>query len=159
MVQLTRRQALAGATAGLSLLEGASLLERDPGEVDGSDPPAAARQPEGVAPLTGREVQVLDSFGLEGKKDECGGLSGLRAPTVNMCFPPLVWQTYDVDYRTGKVDPETKKPGPPTITVVHNGVKVHDSVELKGGASQGGLHLQNHGNPVVYRNIWVVEMK
>lgn len=109
--------------------------------------------------VCGREVQVLDSFGLQGKADECGGLYGQRAPDVNMCFPPLVWQTYDIEHRAGKIDPETKKQGSPTITVIHNGVKIHDNVELKGGASKGIIHLQDHGNPVVYRNIWVVEMK
>lgn len=109
--------------------------------------------------LLGREIQVLDSFGLEGKNNECGGLYGFRAPDVNMCFPPLAWQTYDVEYRTGKLDPTTKKQGSPRVTVLHNGVLVHDAVELKGGSNQGNIHLQNHGNPVVYRNLWLVELK
>jgi len=109
--------------------------------------------------LLGREVQVLDSFGLKGVNDECGGLYGFRAPDVNMCFPPLVWQTYDIEYRTGKIDADTKKQGSPRITVSHNGVLIHENIELKGGGNQGNIHLQNHGNPVVYRNIWLLELK
>ena len=109
--------------------------------------------------LLGREIQVLDSFGLKGENNECGGLYGQRAPDVNMCLPPLVWQTYDVEFRTGPLDPKTKKQGSPRITVRHNGVLVHENVELKGGANQGVINLQNHGNPVVYRNIWIVEIK
>jgi hypothetical protein len=109
--------------------------------------------------VLGREVQVLDSFGLKGENNECGGLYGSRAPDVNMCLPPLVWQTYDIECRSGKVDAETKKQGSPSITVQHNGVTVHDNVELKGAGNQGVIHLQDHGNPLVYRNIWLVELK
>ncbi|MSQ96087.1 MAG: DUF1080 domain-containing protein [Gemmataceae bacterium] len=109
--------------------------------------------------VCGREVQVLDSFGLKGENNECGGIYSERAPNVNMCYPPLVWQTFDIEHRAGKVDPETKKQGSPRITVRHNGVLIHENVELKGGGNQGNLHLQNHGNPVVYRNVWLVEVK
>lgn len=109
--------------------------------------------------VCGREVQVLDSFGLKGDMGECGGLYGQRACDVNMCLPPLVWQTFDIEHRAGKVDPDTKKQGSPTITVRHNGVIIHENIELKGGANQGNINLQNHGNPVVYRNVWLVELK
>lgn len=109
--------------------------------------------------LLGREIQVLDSFGLKGDNNECGGLYGLRAPDVNMCYPPLMWQTYDVEFRAGKLDPNTKKQEAARITVMHNGVIIHDNVELKGAPAQGNIHLQNHGNPVVYRNIWILESK
>ena len=105
------------------------------------------------------EIQVLDSFGLKGENNECGGIYGSRAPNVNMCLPPLVWQTYDVEYRTGKIDPDTKKQTGPFVTVLHNGVLVHDYVDLKGSSAPGPILLQNHGDPVVYRNIWVVELK
>jgi hypothetical protein len=110
--------------------------------------------------VCGREVQVLDSFGLKGDKNECGAIYNELAPSVNMCLPPLVWQTYDIEHRRGKIDPDTKKQGPPTITVRHNGVLVIDNFELKGGANQGNINLQDHsGDPVVYRNIWLVELK
>jgi hypothetical protein len=102
------------------------------------------------------EIQVLDSFGLEGKSDECGGFYGRKAPNVNMCFPPLTWQTYDVELKSGSADPKSKKQTA-RVTVLHNGVKIHENLEFPSG--EGHLHLQNHGNPVFYRNIWVVELK
>jgi hypothetical protein len=110
--------------------------------------------------VCGREVQVLDSFGLKGQaSNDCGAIYSIRAPNVNMCFPPLAWQTYEIVHRAGKVDPKTKKQGLPTITVHHNGVLIHENVELKGSANSGNIYLQNHGDPVVYRNVWLVELK
>jgi len=100
----------------------------------------------------GKEIQVLDSFALEGKKDECGGIYGSAAPLVNMCFPPLSWQTYDVDFKTGDADAKNKT----LATVFHNGVKIHDSIPWN---ASGNINLQNHGNPVFYRNIWLIEAK
>jgi lysophospholipase L1-like esterase len=100
--------------------------------------------------VQGFEVQVLDSFGLEGKNNECGALYGRARPAVNMCYPPLSWQTFDV---------EIKEAGGNTVlTVRHNGVTVHDHVVLrKGPPRPASILLQNHGNPVVYRNIWFAE--
>jgi 6-phosphogluconolactonase len=103
-----------------------------------------------------QEIQVLDSFGLEGKNNECGGFYGRKEPKVNMCYPPLSWQTYDVLWKTDSTDPKTKKPIA-HVTVQHNGVTIHDGLDYP--ASEGPIHLQNHGNPVFYRNIWVVELK
>ena len=108
------------------------------------------------------EVQMLDSFGLEGKNNECGGVYSVAAPGVNMCLPPLEWQTYDIEF-TGPRFEGDKKITNPRMTVRHNGVVIQDNVEIPkitpGGPQQqerpvGPLHLQNHGNPVRYRNIY-----
>lgn len=115
------------------------------------------------------EVQVLDSFGLKGVDNECGGIYQESAPKVNMCLPPLVWQTYDIEFQAAKFDGDGKKTSPAMVTVVHNGVTIHDQLKLKaptpGGKfnkelpEPGALFLQNHSDPVVFRNIWIVEMK
>ena len=112
------------------------------------------------------EVQMLDSFGLEGKHNECGGSYSVKDPDVNMAFPPLSWQTYDVEYTAAKFEGD-KMVSAPRVTVKHNGVVVHKDVELPGnrsttaapskpGPEPGPVYLQNHGNPVRYRNIWAV---
>jgi len=113
------------------------------------------------------EVQVLDSFGLTGENNECGGLYSLKAPAVNMCLPPLSWQTYDMDFTAAKYEGD-KKIKTARVTIKHNGVPIYDDTEIPsltpGGApseapGRGPLYMQDHGNPVVYRNIWVVEKK
>ena len=117
--------------------------------------------------LQGRyEVQMLDSFGLEGKHNECGGIYEIRDPDVNMCFPPLQWQTYDIQFTQAQFDDRGNKIANAKLTVRHNGVLIHENVEVprttraapvgKEGPTPGFLHLQDHGNPVRYRNIWVV---
>jgi hypothetical protein len=111
------------------------------------------------------EVQILDSFGLSGEHNECGGLYKEKAPDLNMAYPPLTWQTYDIEYRAGKQEsPDGDVIEPTRVTVLHNGVVIHDEVELQpirpGRAKevQGPIMLQDHGNPVFYRNIWVEEL-
>jgi 3-keto-disaccharide hydrolase len=112
------------------------------------------------------EVQVLDSFGLEGKMDECGGIYTVAPPRVNMCFPPIAWQTYDIDFAAARFDAAGKKVKDATLTVRHNGVLVHDGVkvdhtttaapERDESPKPGPIHLQDHGSPVRYRNVWLV---
>ena len=112
------------------------------------------------------EIQVLDSFGLKGENNECGGFYSIREPDVNMCFPPLVWQTYDIDFTAPKYEKD-KKVANAKITVKHNGVVIHDNVELphgtpgrkEEGPAPRPFYLQGHGNKVEYRNIWVEEKK
>jgi len=102
--------------------------------------------------IQGKEVQVLDSFGLTGANNECGAFYSEAKPAVNMCLPPLAWQTYDVEIKEGD--------GKTVATVLHNGVKVHDDFVIqKRAPTPTSINLQNHGNPVVYRNIWWVEAK
>ena len=110
------------------------------------------------------EVQVLDSFGLEGKDNECGGIYSIAEPSVNMCLPPLAWQTYDIDFKAAQYDSSGKKTANARVTLRHNGVVILDDLELTHGTpgrhdegpEPDGVYLQNHGNPVAFRNIWVV---
>ncbi|HAY79437.1 MAG TPA: DUF1080 domain-containing protein [Planctomycetaceae bacterium] len=111
------------------------------------------------------EVQVLDSFGLDGKDNECGGIYQVSKPIVNMCLPPLAWQTYDIDFTAAKYDKDGKKTANARVTVKHNGVTIHDDLELPKqtpgrhaeGPTADSLFMQDHSNPVAFRNIWVVE--
>ena len=114
------------------------------------------------------EVQMLDSFGLAGKQNECGGLYSVKDPDVNMCYPPLQWQTYDIQYTAARFDDKGKLTKHPRVTVKHNGVVIHNDVELPGNRSTtaapskpgpvaGPIYLQNHGCPMRYRNIWAVK--
>jgi hypothetical protein len=117
--------------------------------------------------LQGRyEVQMLDSFGLAGKNNECGGIYTIKEPDVNMCFPPLAWQTYDIKYTAARYDGDGELLKKPRVTVRHNGVLVHSDVELPSdkptraaplqpSPEPGPVYLQDHGDPVRYRNIWV----
>jgi hypothetical protein len=114
------------------------------------------------------EVQVLDSYGLEGADNECGGIYQIARPAANMCFPPLEWQTYDMTFQAPRFGPQGEKLASARLTVVHNGVTIHDNLELPrvtpGGVSDkegqaGPLLLQDHGNPVQYRNLWVETLK
>jgi Domain of Unknown Function (DUF1080) len=111
------------------------------------------------------EVQILDSFGLDGVDNECGGLYKQTAPSVNMCLPPLSWQTYDIWFTAARFAADGKsKIANARITALHNGVPIHSRREITaktgGGKVEGPedfpISLQDHGNPVTFRNFWLV---
>ncbi|WP_157605463.1 3-keto-disaccharide hydrolase [Schlesneria paludicola] len=111
------------------------------------------------------EVQVLDSFGLELKFNDCASLYRFKTPDLNMSFPPLRWQTYDINFTAARFSADGQKCCKAQITVRHNGVVVHNQLALEnktGGGSVEGpnplpILFQNHKNPVLYRNIWIVD--
>ena len=113
------------------------------------------------------ETQILDSFGLVPKIDECAAIYGIVPPRINMCYPPLSWQTYDIDFAAAEYK-DGKKVKTAHLTVLHNGVEVQKNTEaahattaspVNEGPEPGPVYLQNHGNPVRFRNIWLVEKK
>jgi len=118
--------------------------------------------------LQGRyEIQILDSCGVRipGKGD-CGAVYDQHAPLVNVCGPALAWQTYDVVFRMargGKDLPEE----PARLTLLHNGIVIHNNVPLRGATKRalderlhepGPLRLQDHGDPVAFRNLWAIHL-
>ncbi|HOC69156.1 MAG TPA: DUF1080 domain-containing protein [Candidatus Hydrogenedentes bacterium] len=117
----------------------------------------------GVYVLGRYEVQVLDSFGSEPKDNLCGGIYQFAVPAVDAVLPPLQWQTYDITFTAPEFDTAGNKIKNARIHVLHNGLLIHDDVELASGtpggisdqeAAAGSLLLQDHGNPVRFRNIW-----
>jgi len=110
------------------------------------------------------EVQILDTFGLEGVENECGALYKTRRPDVNMCLPPLTWQTYDIEFRAARFDAQGNKIADARLTLRHNGVLIHNNVAIphktgagrKEGPEPRPILLQNHHNPVRYRNLWLI---
>jgi hypothetical protein len=101
------------------------------------------------------EVQVLDSYQNDTYPDgQAGALYGKFPPLVNASRKPGEWQAYDIIAELPKVE-SNKVTRPGRITVLHNGVVVHHAAEFNGKFGEFGIHLQDHGNPVRYRNIWV----
>lgn len=114
------------------------------------------------------EVQILDSYGLEGYNNECGALYKVAAPMVNACAPPLQWQTYDIEYRAPRYDADGNLVEVPTMTVLHNGVVIHNAQPMPwitgwkekdrlapAPADPGPIQLQAHNNYMQFRNIWI----
>ena len=123
-----------------------------------------ARSNSGVY-LHGRyEIQVLDSYGMEPASNLCGGIYQVAAPLVNASKPAGEWQSYDIIFRAPRFDGEQNVTEPARVTVIHNGIVIHNNLALP-GTTPGGLDrevvvegpilLQDHGDPVRYRNIWI----
>jgi len=114
------------------------------------------------------EIQVLDSHGwkVPGKGD-CGAVYDQFAPLVNACLPALHWQTYDIVFRAARVDAAGQVQEHARVTLLHNGVVIHNNLVVKGptgGAidqkvgEPGPLLLQDHSNPMQFRNVWFVRL-
>jgi len=114
------------------------------------------------------ELQVLDSWKNATYVDGmAGAIYGQNPPSVNASVKPGEWNSYDVQWHAPKFDADKKLVKPARITVIWNGIKVQDNYELVGvvshvkatkyqpHADKLPLHLQNHGDKVRYRNIWV----
>jgi len=121
-----------------------------------------ARGNSGVFQQGRYEIQVLDSYGIEDPgTGDCGAVYNQAAPLVNACKPPRSWQTYDITFRAPRFDEEGKAVEKAHVTVIHNGIIVQNNQEIKGptwGDTFGKLVLQDHGNPVQYRNVWILPL-
>lgn len=113
------------------------------------------------------EIQILDSFGVVEGVHDCGVLYAQITPTINMCYPPLTWQTYDIDFTAARYDATGHKTKLGRCTVKFNGVTILDDVEIKGSTPGGipespdpaSIYLQAHGHPVFFKNVWIVDKK
>jgi hypothetical protein len=138
-----------------------------PSEVKGS---GQGRGNSGIYLMGRYEVQVLDSYENQTYFDgQCGAIYKQQPPTVNVCRKPGEWQTYDILFTAPRFNDDATVKTPGYVTVLHNGVLIHNHFELLGGtyferpaayAKHGekeALHIQFHGNPVRFRNIWIRE--
>lgn len=125
-----------------------------------------ARGNSGVYVNGAYEIQVLDSYGLPGVDNECGGIYQISRPAVNACLPPTFWQTYDIEFTAPRFDAEGKKVKNARLNVVQNGILIYNDLELPHATAGAinpserdvvGLLLQDHGDKVQFRNIWVYE--
>jgi len=114
------------------------------------------------------EVQVLDSFGDAPGVGTCGAIYSIAVPPPGACLPPGEWQTYDITFKAPRFDANGKKTEDAVITVLHNGMTLYDNMVLPhttpGGVSgdesaHGPLMLQNHGDEVRFRNVWVLPLE
>ncbi|MFT7676496.1 MAG: hypothetical protein ACI8QC_000467 [Planctomycetota bacterium] len=136
-----------------------------PAEVKGA---SQGRGNSGVFFFGRYEIQVLDSYENPSYPDgQCASIYGQYPPRVNACRAPGVWQTYDIVFRAPRFAEDGSVSEPARVTVMHNGIFVHVDQPMIGStahrnvgkyskhADKGSIQLQDHGNPVRYRNIWI----
>ncbi len=115
------------------------------------------------------EIQVLDSYGIENpRNDDCSGIYSIQAPLCNACLPAEEWQTYDIIFRAPRFNQYGEITEDGRITLLQNGIVVHNNFILPsvtpGGITEnrrvakGPLMLQDHGNAVSFRNVWVMPL-
>jgi hypothetical protein len=140
-----------------------------PSEVRGN---SQGRGNSGVFLLGEFEIQVLDSYGNVTYADgQAASMYGQYPPLVNASRPPGEWQTYDIVFKAPRFSAGGALETPAVVTVMHNGIVVHHATPFWGptrhravaaytpGMARGPLALQDHGNPLRYRNVWVRELK
>ena len=111
------------------------------------------------------ECQILDSFAQDRLINGCGAIYTFRKPDLNMCFPPLVWQTYDIRFTAPRWASDGSKIRNARITSWLNGVKIQDNIEVPNKTGHGQIEeplllptrLQNHKDPVRFRNVWLID--
>jgi hypothetical protein len=117
-------------------------------------------------------VQILDSYDNKTYFDgQCGAIYKQSPPLVNACRKPGEWQSYDIIFEAPKLDANGKLSKPAYVTVLQNGVLVQNHTEIQGSTAydkppqydealpdKAPIQLQNHGNPVKFRNIWIREL-
>lgn len=134
-----------------------------------ADAQGQARSNSGVYNQGRIEVQVLDSYGQPPRDNEAGGIYRVAVPLRNASRKPEHWQCYDIAYRAPRIGPDGKQAAKGSITVFHNGILIHNNVEFDAQTTTSGLPpegndyskpgpilLQDHGNPIRFRNIWIL---
>lgn len=142
---------------------------RSPAEVSGT---SQGRGNSGVFLQERYEVQILDNYDNRTYRNgQAGSVYKQQAPLVNACKAPNEWQTYDIIYTAPRFNEDGTYFTPPTVTVLHNGVLVQNNYSLRGPTEYigipeynikkhgpGSIILQDHGNPVSFKNIWIREL-
>ncbi|MCB9915246.1 MAG: ThuA domain-containing protein [Planctomycetes bacterium] len=133
--------------------------------VHGPEVTGQGRGNSGVYLMGQYELQVLDSYGLEPQLGDCGACYGVALPLVAPYRPPGEWSSYDIEFTAPRFDANGEKTANARITAWLNGRLIHDDIEVPGPTAgawrgdefpMGPLMLQDHGNPVRFRNVWVL---